>query len=175
LGDKSAWGQRHRFRCENDTKREKHRTEATEVTEGEIWVGGKSAWGQRHRFRCENDTKREMHRTEATEVTEGDLGWGAKALKLRRKKMPMRTDPGPRARESKHSAFLPLLSAAKRSLESSAPPKLRFFPCPPCEAFPFRVILAPRPTMSPTEVSPHQLQYPLRDLRDLRAMLSPLA
>ncbi len=60
--------------CENQDKTEKHRTEATKVTEGGIEVGSELLGGTRPP-QCENRDKTEKHRTEATEVTEGELGW----------------------------------------------------------------------------------------------------
>jgi hypothetical protein len=60
---------------ETPQKRGKHRTEATEVTEGEFEVGEISTL----RTLCllaGNDAKEGKHRTEATEVTEGEFEVG---------------------------------------------------------------------------------------------------
>jgi hypothetical protein len=68
-------------RCEKDVKRGKHRTEVTEVTEGEIWgwmgrrTAGEHGGSVRERREEGKDAKRGKHRTEVTEVTEGNWGW----------------------------------------------------------------------------------------------------
>jgi hypothetical protein len=55
-----------------------------------------------------------------------------------------------------------------------APGKPRSLPpCPSSDVFPLRVILAARPTLSPSRVSPQQPRSSLCVLRGLCAMLSP--
>ena len=56
-----------------DAHREEHRTEVTEVTEGEFEVGRRKALWWTGWFPGEKDAHREEHRTEVTEVTEGNL------------------------------------------------------------------------------------------------------
>jgi hypothetical protein len=56
-----------------DAQGEEHRTEATEVTEGDESLAPEGAWGDS--FTSGRETRiGEEHRTEAAEVTEGDRG-----------------------------------------------------------------------------------------------------
>jgi hypothetical protein len=57
-------------------ERGKHRTEVTEVTEGDIGVGGGIFAGGTPLAWVREARERGKHRTEATEVTEGDIEVG---------------------------------------------------------------------------------------------------
>jgi hypothetical protein len=71
-------------------KGEKHRTEDTEVTEGDGVGGRKKAWVDTVASVREH-AKGKKHRTEDTEVTEGDWGWWAESLGEHRFRSPQRS------------------------------------------------------------------------------------